>query len=156
VNKVKDASEVFGCATNACGVVANLIGFEQSGDGIDLERLHDAGTASHDCGLTFDLNGTAVSDTVRTATIDRLYQLADAQGKLVYANLLTVKTEICDAQGVAMSSAGETEIKLIFAYLGGVENGTIAHSDVALLLNATMPVTKTTQWITKDLLDKIQ
>lgn len=156
VNAVKDASEVFGCATNSCGVVANLIGIEQSGSGIDLERLHQAGSTSHDCGLTFDLNGSTVSDTVRTTTLDRLWQLADAEGKLVYDNLLTVKTEICTAQGVTMSDAGETEIKLIFAYLGGVDNGSIAHSDVGNLLNATMPVIKTAQWITADLIKQIK
>ncbi|NRB40425.1 MAG: hypothetical protein HRU20_18480 [Pseudomonadales bacterium] len=156
VTDVKEASEVFGCATNACGVVAHLISVEQSGSGIDLERLHDAGSTSHDCGLTFDLKGTAVSNAVRTATLDRLWQLADAEGKLVYANLLTVKTEICAAQGVTMSDAGETEIKLIFAYLGGVDNGAIAHSDVDKLLNATMPAIKTAQWITADLLDQVK
>ncbi|NRB42328.1 MAG: hypothetical protein HRU20_28310 [Pseudomonadales bacterium] len=156
VSDVKHASEVFGCATNACGVVAHLISVEQSGSGIDLERLHDAGSTSHDCGLTFDLNGTEVSDAARLTTLNRLFQLADAEGKLIYANLLTAKTEICAAQGVTMSKAGETEIKLIFSYLGGVENGSIAHSDVEKLLNATMPIIKTSQWITADLLDQIK
>lgn len=155
VNKVTDASEIFGCATNSCGVVANLIGVQQSGAGIDLERLHDAGSVSHDCGLTFALGGTAVSDVVRDATLASLWELADAEGNLVYANLLEVKTGICTAQNVTMSSAGETEIKLIFAYLGGVDNGTIAHSDVVRLFNATMPAIKTGHWITADLLDQI-
>ncbi|NRB36933.1 MAG: hypothetical protein HRU20_00530 [Pseudomonadales bacterium] len=154
--EVKDASEVFGCSTNSCGVVANLVSINQSGAGIDLERLHEAGSISHDCGLTFDLGGTAVSETVRTATLDSLWALADEEGNLVYNDLLTVKTDICTAQGVTMSSAGSTEIKLIFAYLGGVENGTISHSDVDKLFHATMPVTKTLSWITADLLDLIQ
>ena len=155
INEVKEASKVFGCAKNSCGVVANLVGFEQSGLGVDLERLHEAGSSSHDCGLTFALGGSAVSDAVRSATLDRLLQLADNDGSLVYADLLEVKTEICTAQNVAMSKAGEIEVKLIFAYLGGVENGSVSHSDVERLLNATMPEIKTHQWITAELLDQI-
>jgi len=156
VQSVSDASFEFGCATSSCGTVATTIGTLQSGTGIDLLRLHEAGSISHDCGLTFALNGSEVSDTVRDATLARLQSLADAQGHLSFDNLMTVKSEICAAQGVKMKAAEKLEVKLIYAYLAGVDKGYILASDVDRFLHATMPVNKTSSWVDLTLVSNVK
>lgn len=154
---VADASETFGCNSSTCGAVANQVAVGQGHAGaIDLEMLHDAGAISHECGLTFANGGTEVSEAVRNSTLARLLELADSEGHLVYDDLFTVKQEICAAQGVNRTAAGTLETKLIFAYLGGVENGFITYTDVERFLHAEMPETKTDQWITSGLLNQVQ
>ncbi len=156
-SSVGRAAQEFGCGFVECNTVANLVAAGQSGGGmVHLDRLHEASGIAHDCGLTFELGGTQVSDTVRDATLDRLAELANAEGQLIYDDLLQVKQEICQAQGVSMSAAGETETKLIFAYLGGVERGFVMVDDVDRLLHAQMPLTKTSAWVNASLLSKVQ
>ena len=46
-----------------------------------------------------------------------------------------------------MSLGGETEVKLIYTYLGGKERGYVTQSDVDRFLNATMPEYKTSEYI---------
>lgn len=157
VATVARASREFGCATLDCGAVALLV---SSGQGsraraLDLERLHDAGAISHECGLTFGKGESEVNPSVREATLRRLAELADENGNLVYGDIETVKREICASQGVVMTRGGEIEMKALFAYLGGVENGTVRLSDVERLLNATMPGTKTTSWVNSALIGEV-
>lgn len=156
VKSLVTAAQDFGCAPLECSSVANVASVGQGSPGVDIERLHEAGPLSHECGLTFGFGEIVVSDVVRQATLDRLAQLADANGNLVYNDLKTVKLEICTAQGVNITLAGETEVKLIFAYLGGVENGNIPLSDVERLLHATMPAYKTKAWINGLLLGQVK
>lgn len=153
---VTDASLEFGCATNSCGPVATAVDLAQSGSGIDLLRLHQANGISHQCGLTFAPGGSEVSDAVRDATLARLQTLADANGHLSFSNLMLVKQEICASQGLTMNAIEESEIRLIYAYLAGVDNGFILLSDVDRLLHATMPVNKTTQWVDSALLARVR
>jgi hypothetical protein len=66
-----------------------------------------------------------------------------------------VKLEICEAQGVDISGAGNLEVRLIFAYLGGVDRGYILHSDVVRFLHGSMPETITEKLITAGLLSRV-
>jgi hypothetical protein len=134
---VADAARIFGCSKTNCQTIATATGTAQAGfGGVDLEALHAAFGISHECGLTYEFNGTSVSDEVRTNTLDRLAELADENGHLVYQDLETVKLEICDAQGVGSTLIGMGEVQLIYAYLGGSDNGYIQHSDVVRFLTA--------------------
>lgn len=149
------AAEVFGCSSFECGTVAATAAVGQPGGrGVDIERLHEAVGLAHDCGLTFGFGDTAVSDVRRDATLNRLAELADDQGRLVYDDLLQVKLETCAEEGVSITAAGRTETKLIFAYLGGVENGSIQLSDVNHFLHAEMPSVKTSVMVDARLLGK--
>lgn len=151
------AAETFGCASGSCGTIANIVGLPQGNFGqVDLHRLWDAGFLSHDCGLTFAKGATEITPEVRQQTLDRLRVLAGDSGRLNFSHLEQVKLEICEAQGVSATTAGMTEVKLIFAYLGGVDNGSIAYSDVERLLNATLPETKTTQWVDLGLINQVE
>lgn len=153
---VTDASFEFGCATSSCGPVAVAVDAGQPGTGIDLISLHRVAGISHECGLTFALGGSEVSDAVRDATLARLQTLADANGHLSFSDLMTVKQEICDTQGVTMSAIERVEVRLIYAYLAGVENGYILLSDVDRFLHATMPVNKTSSWVDSRLLGNVR
>ena len=156
VSSVRNGAEDFGCATVECGAVASAVANAQGGGGIDLELLHEANGIAHECGLTFAFGGTEVDDEVRAETLSRLAELADEDGNLIYDDLLAVKLEICAEQDVTMTTPGETEVKLIFAYLGGVENGSVPLSDVDRFLHATMPEYKTTSWVNATLLGNVQ
>lgn len=155
VKSVGDSAKELGCSFLECNTVASVVSNGQSAEGVDLERLHEASGVAHDCGLTFALGGTEVSDSVRNTTLNRLAELADDNGELIYDDLLTAKLEICAQQGVEISSPGALETKLIFAYLGGVERGSVPYSDVVRFLNAEMPATKTTSWVNASLLNKV-
>jgi len=151
-----DAAYDFGCGSFECGGVIAITSSNQDSTGVDIERLHDAKSVSHDCGLTFGLGDTEVNVAVRQSTLDSFAALADSEGNLVYSDLETVKLDICAAQGVEMTSTGELELKLMFAYLGGVENGSIPLSGVVSLLHATMPDNKTTEWVNASLLGAVE
>jgi hypothetical protein len=153
---VTDASREFGCASSSCGPVASAVDNGQPGVGVDLIGLHNASGISHECGLTFAPGGSEVSDVVRDATLARLQTLADANGHLSFANLMTVKREICAAQGVTMGAIERVEVKLIYAYLAGVENGYVLQSDVERFFHATMPVNKTSAWVDSTLLGQVR
>lgn len=151
-----EANEVFGCDSTTC---ATAIGYASLAQGnwntIELDRLHEAGFLSHDCGLTFEFGGITVSDTRRSATLDRLAELA-VDGRLVYNDLITVKQETCAQEGVEMTVGGETEVKLIYAYLGGPEREYVDYSDVDKLLHATMPDYKASTYINLSLVGEVE
>ncbi|MDF1764660.1 MAG: hypothetical protein P1U57_14765 [Oleibacter sp.] len=150
------AAEVFGCTSVACG---SAISYASTAQGnwrtIELDRLHEAGLLSHNCGLQFDFGGITVSDTRRAATLNRLAELA-VDGRLVYEDLMTVKQETCDQEGVDMTVFGETEVKLIYAYLGGPERDYIEYSDVDKFFHATMPDYKATGYVNVSLIGQVQ
>ena len=151
-----EAAEVFGCSSGSCGAAIGYASLAQGNwNTIEMNRLHEAGFLSHDCGLTFEFGGITVSDTQRDATLTRLAELA-VDGRLVYNDLITVKQEICASQGVEMTVGGETEVKLIYAYLGGTERDYVAHSDVDKLLHATMPDYKSSAVINLSLIGDVQ
>ena len=157
VSDVVNAAHEFGCASLECRTVANIAEAAQGVGGVDIQNLHQAGSIAHaKCGLTFAADGTQVDDEVRQATLDRLFELSDGDGHLVYDDIETVKLEICAEQEVDMSVSGGTEIKLIFAYLGGMEQGFVLYSDVERLLHAEMPETKTASWITGSLITSVK
>ena len=155
VAQVAQAAREFGCASLTCGSVAWIVAAGQGLSGVDIEKLHDAGPISHDCGLTFARGEAEVSEAVREATLDRFAELADESGNLTFDDIRTVKLEICEAQGVKMTPGGEIEMKVMFAYLGGVENGSVALSDVSRFLHATMPETKSSSWVDANLVGQV-
>ncbi|MBV1883162.1 MAG: hypothetical protein KUG82_16100 [Pseudomonadales bacterium] len=153
---VTSAAQTFGCATLECGTVAKQVSSGQGLAGVDIGQLHLADGVAHECGLTFVDGGTVVDEGVRQATLDSLALLADEDGHLVYLDIEAVKAEVCASQGLNISTAGLTEIKLIYAYLGGVDRGYVLHSDIVRLFNAELPETITTSWINAVLLSKVQ
>lgn len=124
--------------------------------GVDIGRLHQATGIAHDCGLTFAKDATQVTPERRQATLDRLARLADEQGRLSYDNLLEVKLATCAEEGVSITGAGRTETRLIFAYLGGVDNGCITLYDVESFLHASMPSVKTRDMVDLGLLSRVR
>ena len=79
---------------------------------VNVEALHKAIGIAHDCGLTFAKDGTVVDDAVRSNTLAELKARADRNGRLQFSDLEEVKLNICEAQGVALSDAGDVEVAL--------------------------------------------
>ncbi|RZA23947.1 MAG: hypothetical protein EOP10_11325 [Proteobacteria bacterium] len=132
--KIATIAQEFSCKFTSCGVVATAVSagqlttFTSKLAHVNLEALHKAPGVSHECGLGFAKGGSEVSDAHRAATLAKL-------------NLQTVKEGICKEQSVKNTFAGETEVKLIFAFLGGVDRGFIDYSDVELFFHAELPKT---------------
>jgi hypothetical protein len=151
-----EAAEVFGCNSGACGAAVGYASLAQGNwSRLDMDRLHEAGFLSHDCGLQFELGGVTVSDTRRAATLSRLSELA-VDGRLDFNDLMTVKNETCAQEGVEITIGGETEVKLIYAYLGGPDRDYIEYSDVEKFLHATMPDYKAAGFIDINLMGEVQ
>lgn len=147
VSKIIEVAEKLGCANFDCGLVALTVSYGQDMLGkVDLEHLDTAKGVAHQCGLTFKPNGVVVDDGVRQQTIDSLRQVSN-NGRLDYQQLLDVKLEICRQQGVKITSAGQAEVKLIYTYLGGVDNGYITVDDVDRFFHSEMPWKKSNKWI---------
>ena len=117
-----------------------------------MERLWDAPPISHDCGFTFEKSAgqNGVSKARLESTLAKLLGRADANGHLVYQDILDTKNEICSEEGVVISPPGLIEAQLIFAYLGGVEQGYVEYSDIErfLAVDSMMPLTKAGEEIT--------
>ena len=151
-----EATEVFGCDSTTCSTAIGYASLAQGNwNSIELNRLHEAGFLSHDCGLQFELGGVTVSDTRRAATLSRLSELA-VDGRLGFNDLMTVKNETCAREGVEITIGGETEVKLIYAYLGGPDRDYIEYSDVEKFLHATMPDYKAAGFIDINLIGEVQ
>ena len=155
--KIISAAREFGCKKLGCGAAATAVSTGQNSHLSDLikgqsqighvniTRLHKARGVAHECGLTFEKGGHTVSDIVRAKTLARLKDLSDSKpfvGTLSKEDLMLVKQEICDSQGVKMSLAGRIEVGLIYKYLGGHDRGFIEYDDVRRFLHAQMPLTK--------------
>ncbi|MDX1696105.1 MAG: hypothetical protein R3208_20230 [Ketobacteraceae bacterium] len=146
----------FGCDSVFCTGLASTTGNKQGLQGdIDIEDLANVPDISHECGLTFAFGSKQVDDAIREDTLDRLFELADAEGNLSYDDLLSVKLAICAEQGVSITPLGEGEVKLIFAFLGGVDRGFVSFSDVDAFLHARLPGTITSKRISASLLNSI-
>ncbi len=156
VEGIKQAAEKFGCNTFDCGLIAKSVAHQQptNPNQVILNRLNDVPNISHECGLQFGPGESVVNPQVRESTLKRLKQLANAQGQLKYEDLVTVKQEICSSQGVEKTLVGDIELKVVFAYLGGVDRGYIDHSDVDLFFHAAMPKYKSSKMISAYLLSK--
>lgn len=159
--ELKSAASDFGCDTlTACGPVIDTVstgqcvaeGFDLSWlnpfstPTVDLERLWDAPPISHECGFTFENRAgqNGVSLARLESTLARLSGKADADGHLVYQDILDTKNEICSEEGVTATAPGLVEAQLIYAYLGGVERGYVEYSDVErfLAVDSRLPLTK--------------
>lgn len=146
----------FGCDRFLCSTFANAVALGQPGPGgVNIEALHTATGISHECGFTFAFGGSVVDDFTRQQTLDRLYARADENENLVYEDILAVKLAICAEQGVEITAIGEGEAKLIFAYLGGMDRGFVAFSDVEKFFHAELPESITLQLLTQDLLSSV-
>lgn len=147
----------FGCDSLFCSTLANSTGAAQGLAGkVDVEALASTPGISHECGLTFGFGSKQVDDMVREDTLDRLFALADEDGRLVFNDLMSVKLAICAEQGVEISALGDGEVKLIFAFLGGVDRGFVDFADVDAFLHARLPETITGQRLSTSLLGKVQ
>ena len=158
VNLALKARE-FGCRIFGCGTVGTLVSAGQvshlgdlfRGDAalgyVNIAALHKARGVAHECGFTFEKGGTAVSDEVRGRTLERLEELTDSEGHLKKEDILKVKLEICEEQGVSISRAGAVEVDLIFIYLGGEDRGYIDFEDVVRLFHAEMPKVKAQKYL---------
>lgn len=153
IKDIVASARVFGCSTLECGSVALLVEQAQKKlpshlpSSVDLGKLHLAGAISHECGLTYDFGADRISAKVRDRTLNRLLEFADDQGQIQWEDLFEVKLEICEEQQMPVTTAGELEIDLIYLYLGGLEQGSIAVKDVDLFLHAKLPKTKMAGWI---------
>lgn len=166
-HQLNKAADDFGCDTTfMCGPVVAVVSTGQKvtegfsfasfnpfrASTVDLERLWDAPPISHECAFTFE-NGKGeegVSATRLSSSMARFANRADADGHLVYADILSVKTKICDEESVEITSAGRIETRLIFSYLGGNERGYVEYTDVEgfLQVDTQMPQTKAAKPIT--------
>jgi uncharacterized protein YjhX (UPF0386 family) len=155
--KIAKKAREFGCKIIACAPVATLVSGGQISQRkdlfhqmaklghVNLTRLHKARGTAHECGLTFQRNGTQVSVEVRNTTLKRLKQISDSNtrpGELSADDLMKVKLEICKKQDVEISGAGKIEVQLIYIYLGGKDRGYVEYADVVRFLHAKMPNTK--------------
>lgn len=166
IKKLADTAFGFGCE-GGCREVATLVAIAQqlqipfhSFNTVDITNLHRAKPISHGCGLTFASGGSEVDDTRRAETLASLKAIADAKpgdqnGHLEYKDLYAVKINTCNKEKVVISGPEQTEVDLIYAYLGGPDRGFVDYSDVELFLNTKLPKTKLKGPIVKEVLDKI-
>ncbi|MCG8673312.1 MAG: hypothetical protein MI867_28240 [Pseudomonadales bacterium] len=156
VSTVVDGTEEFGCSSLFCNTLANPTAAAQPGPGgVNIEALHTAAGFAHECGLTFAFEGTEVDDATRQSTLDQLFELSDENGHLSYNDILSVKLSICESQNVEITALGEGEMKLIFAYLGGLDRGYVTYDDVERFLFAKLPETITTRRLTQAMLSEL-
>lgn len=147
----------FGCDSFFCTTLASTTGNKQGmGGDINIEDLANVPDISHECGLTFAFGSQQVDDAIREDTLDRLFELTDSEGRLTFADLMSVKLDICAEQNVTITALGKGEVKLIFAFLGGVDRGFVDFSDVNAFLHAQLPETITTRRLSQSLLSEIQ
>jgi hypothetical protein len=120
--------------------------------------------ASHDCGYTFQFGDEAVNDETRTATLQRFKEIADKNaGRISIADLVAVKKESCQRdykiykakgllpfnlvdeakQTLIPDSRDQMEVALIYAYLGGVDNGYLTYEDLSNFFYAKIAPNKT-------------
>ncbi|MBC7660792.1 MAG: hypothetical protein H7249_13935 [Chitinophagaceae bacterium] len=145
--KIASYAHEFGCKVVGCGGVATAASGGQLTQGattfgdVNVEALHKAFGLAHDCGLTFAKGGTTVSNEVRSKTLAALSSRATSEGHLTLQDLEAVKENICAAQRVQNNPVGKTEVRLIYAFLGGKSRGYIDYADVERFLHAELPKT---------------
>jgi hypothetical protein len=135
----------FGCKILACGPVATAVSAGQvatestSVGKVDIAALHRSLGISHECAFTWAKGGGMVSDAQRDTNLARLKALADADGRLTLGDLQNVKNQICDEQDVVHTVPGQTEVFLIWSFLGGTDRGYIDYDDVDRFFHAELP-----------------
>lgn len=145
--KISELARKFGCMVSGCGTVATavsggqLVTLSTTLGKVNLEALHKSFGISHECGLAFPKGSAEVTDAHRAETLRRMAARADANGRLALEDLEAVKESICADQGVKNTLAGQTEVRLIFAFLGGKERGFIDYADVERFFHAELPKT---------------
>jgi hypothetical protein len=79
-------------------------------------------------------------------------------GTLTYSDIIQVKLDICESENVTITSAGEVEAQLIFAFTGGIERGFVDYTDVEgfLQVDNRLPATRAGEEITLFYLAHIQ
>ncbi len=147
IKMIAQIAQDFGCSILNCGGAATasssgqLLTQSTRPGYVNLVQLHRAVGAAHDCGFTFPLGGTRVSDSTRLSTLKILESMSDSEGRLRLEDLKQLKRIRCELQGAKMTVPDAIEVDLIFTFLGGTENGTIAYSDVVRLFHAELPET---------------
>ena len=154
VNKAKQ----FGLGRVEALAVASLVSTGQLvGVGINnfgkvnLNKLHLAKGVAHDDGFAFKPGSGMYDKEQFSETIDYL-NLNSTNGKISYANLAKRKQEIAESLGIEVSDASLVENKLLFAYLGGIENDGVMVSDIDKFFKGEEPATVTTTEMTKSVL----
>lgn len=152
IRQLTRKAQEFGCKWIECGAVGSLVSGGQlthigvtSPLHVNISKLHKARGVAHECGLTFEKGGTKVSEVQRATTLARLKKLSDAKnvpGILHEEDLMKVKLQICQEQGVKITKAGSLEVGLIYSFLGGKDRGFIEYEDVVRFFHAEMPKTK--------------
>ena len=80
-----------------------------------------------------------LSNRQRATNLARLAALADEEGRLTLEDLQAVKNQICDEQDVIITVPDQTEVLLIWTFLGGTDRGYIDYADVDRFFHAELP-----------------
>lgn len=154
VNKAKQ----FGLGRVEALAVASLVSTGQLvGVGINnfgkvnLNKLHLAKGVAHDDGFAFK-PGSGMYDKEQLSETISYLNRNSSNGKISYATLAKRKQEIADSLGIEVSGASLVENKLLFAYLGGIENDGVMVSDIDKFFKGEDPATITTTEISKSVL----
>lgn len=166
LTSVAGKTREFGCDGGACTLIATVAGKDQFLAQVvpplvvDIGQLSRAVGSAHDCGYNFSHGDHAVNPDIRAATLSRFKELADKDGHLSYADLVTVKKERCKADYAQFSTVegnkfrnqvndakdsllpddhDQTEAALIYSYTGGPDRGYITYSDLEQLFTAQIP-----------------
>ncbi len=157
VNKAKQ----FGLGRVEALAVASLVSTGQLvGVGINnfgkvnLSKLHLAKGVAHDDGFAFK-PGSGIYDKEHLSETISYLNLNSTNGKISYATLARRKQEVADNLSIDVSSASIVENKLLFAYLGGIENDGVMVSDIDKFFRGEEPATITTNEISKSVLAAI-
>ncbi len=161
------AAHKLACATGTCSLVATLVSAGQVATAkwseklkmignVDITALNKAEGVAHECGFTFEKGANTISETQIARTLARLKSRSNSEGHVSFNAIMATKLEICAEQGVTITKAGETEAKLIYAYLGGVDRGYVELSDISRLFHAEMPLTKAEQYIDPTYMNQVK
>jgi len=147
ITAVNRAAKKLGAGTFGVTAASKSVSVGQLTNGVtdlghvNVTSLHLAQGVAHDCGLTFELGGTTVSDSRRSSTLAALEALQDENGRLALQDLVDVKEGICADEGVEISGIEKLELMLMWTFLGGKVRKFIEYSDVERFLNAEIPLT---------------
>jgi len=147
IQKIAQIAQDFGCSLLNCGGAATaastgqLLTHSTEAGYVNLLQLHRAVGAAHDCGFTFALGGSAVSEKTRQNTLAILKTFADEKGRVGLEDLNMLKTLRCKIQGATLTIPDQIEVDLIYTFLGGSERGYVDYDDVVRLFYAELPRT---------------
>lgn len=140
-------------------------------DTVDIGRLTEAPSISHNCGFNFLLNAKSISDEARNASLASLKASAK-DNRILFSDLEKTKAEACardyalylkdpsqplinpidkEKNTLGLTMTDHFELALLFMYLGGADNGYILYSDIELFFHGKMPANKTKYVLTPEL-----